>query len=54
MPKTVWPRQAGPRKVWPLSPQDVADRRREAEAESKKRVLEAALAGAASIPPFVL
>ena len=53
MLKPVWPRSAGPRKVWPLTPREAAERRREAEAEHKQRTLKAALAALISIPPFI-
>ena len=48
MLKKLWPKQAGPKKVWPITPQDMIDRRRQAEAEAKKRALEAATT---SFPP---
>jgi hypothetical protein len=53
MLKKVWPKEAGPRKVWPLTPQEAAQRRQETEAEKKKRVLTSALASMFSLPPFV-
>ena len=53
MSKKVWPREAGPRKVWPLTPQEATQRRQEADAEKKKRVLAGALACMFSVPPFV-
>jgi hypothetical protein len=50
MLKKLWPREAGPKKVWPIALQDMIDRRKAAEAEAKKRALEAATT---TLPPFI-